>query len=56
MGTEKGVSEQHSSREMQGLVCTEVLRDWLKHLEHDADDGRRTSFDGPNAEDDAAHR
>lgn len=41
MGNQGSGSEHPESSEIQALMCNEVLRDWLRHLEHEADGNRQ---------------
>ncbi|MFP4209221.1 MAG: hypothetical protein ACLFSC_11225 [Wenzhouxiangella sp.] len=47
MGTDEHDSDHHASSEIQALMCNEVLRDWLRHLESDAEETRRLPEDRP---------
>lgn len=52
MGTDQVTSEHHDQHEIQGLICEDVLRDWLRHLEHDAEDGQRAAMTAVERQDD----
>jgi hypothetical protein len=49
-------SEHQDQQEMQGLVCNDVLRDWLKHLEHEAEDGQRLSMAAADRQSESAQQ
>ena len=49
-------SEHQDQQELQGLVCNDVLRDWLKHLEHEAEDGQRLSMGAPDRQSENTHQ
>lgn len=49
-------SEHQDRHEIQGLICTDVLRDWLKHLEHDAEDGQRATMSAAERQGDEARQ
>lgn len=52
MGTDNGGSEHHDSAEIQGLMCGDILRDWLKHLEDSTDERRRSPVNGDQPDED----
>ena len=46
MGSDQLAFENQDQQEIQGLVCNDVLRDWLNLLEHEAEDGQRLAAAG----------
>ncbi|MEE4637319.1 MAG: hypothetical protein V2J42_01090 [Wenzhouxiangella sp.] len=45
MGNQGSGPDNPEVGEIQALMCNEVLRDWLRHLEHDADGNRPSRID-----------
>lgn len=45
MGNQANGPDSPEFGEIQALMCNEVLRDWLRHLENEADAYRRPQAD-----------
>ncbi|MFW5816032.1 MAG: hypothetical protein ACOCVP_04170 [Wenzhouxiangella sp.] len=51
MGNQDSGPDHPEPAEIQALMCNDVLRDWLRHLEHEAQTQRQ-----PRAESDRPHQ